>query len=118
MKYFVMTVIAFVIVVIFFDMKDRYNRKKQEKKTKTFVFLRENNAHVRNELRKLGFNVCPCALSYRNDYLYAALDRAIICGFNERSQNLIENARNNGMRVVDCAKNLGVFINELQKLEL
>ena len=116
---FVSLMLGGIGVIAYDRYKHReYYKKNSIAKKETFVFLRENNAYIRKKLREKGFNVCPCTLSYRNDYLYASLDRSIICGFNERQVHLIEDAKKNGARVIDCAKNLSAFIIELKMLDL
>ena len=116
---FVSLMLGGIGVIAYDRYKHReYYKKNSIAKKETFVFLRENNAYIRKKLREKGFNICPCALSYRNGYLYASLDRSIICGFNESQMHLIEDARKNGSKVVDCARNLKVFIEELDKLNL
>lgn len=115
---FVALILGSVVVIAYDRYKYRryYNKVKHSKET--FVFLRANNAYIRKRLKEEGFNVCFCAHSYSNNYLYACLDHSLICGFNESQMHLIDDAKKKGSKMVDCAKNLNAFIEELKKLEL
>lgn len=116
--YLLFVVISVIAIIAYDRIKYRKYYTKDNTHEETFVFLRANNAYIRKKLKEQGFNICPCALSYRNDYLYACLDRSIICGFNENQMHLIEDAKRNNTKMIDCARNLSVFIRELKKLDL
>lgn len=111
------TIALSVIVILLYDRIKKLHKRNDAHKC-AFVFLRANNAYIRKKLRERGFNVCTCANLYYNDWLYATMDGAIVCGFNENKMHIVDDARKNGMRIIDCAKNLSVFVKELQNLDL
>lgn len=115
-KVFITVVLSVIVILLYGRIKQRCKKNNAHKKT--IVILRANNAYIRKKLRERDFNVCTCADLYYNDWLYATTDGIIICGFNENKTHVIEDARKNGMRIIDCAKNLSVFIKELQNLDL
>lgn len=107
-----------VISIIIYDSINKSTTRRKKSQKGAMVFLRANNAYIRKKLEEKGFNVCPCARLYYNDWLYTTTHGATICGFNESKMHLIDDARKNGMCIVDCAKSLSVFISELKKLEI
>lgn len=111
------TIALSVIVILLYDRIKKLHKRNDAHKY-AFVFLRANNAYIRKKLRERGFNVCTCANLYYNDWLYATMDGAIVCGFNENKMHIVDDARKNGMHIIDCAKNLSVFVKELQNLDL
>lgn len=117
-KILVFIAISAIAIIVYDRIKYRKYYTKDNSFEETLVILRENNPYIRKILREEGFNLCPCAFNYRFGYLYACLDRSIICGFNESQMHLIEDAKKNGAKIIDCARNVNVFIEELKKLEL
>lgn len=115
-KVFITVALSVIAILLYDRIKKRCKKNNAHKKT--IVFLRANNAYIRKKLRERGFNVCTCANLYYNDWLYATTDGAIVCGFNENKMHIVDDARKNGMRIADCAKNLSVFVKELQNLDV
>lgn len=115
-----MTIIVlslFLLSVILLYGGDESNEKNNnEKKGKTFVYLRMNNDIVRKSIRESGLKVCTCALNYTNSYLSAEEGELYVCGFNEHNMHCIQKAKKDKMQIVDCGRDVELFINKVKAL--
>lgn len=113
------TIILSLFLISVIVLYGRYESDREDdnkRKGKTFVYLRVNNDIVRKSIRESGLKICTCALNYTNGYLYAEQDKPYICGFNEHNMHCIQNAHRDRMQVVDCGKNVEIFIKEVKAL--
>lgn len=107
--------ITLSLVIYMTSFFDR-NRVKNERKGKMFVYLRMNNDIVRKSIRESGLKVCTCALNYTNSYLFAEEGEFYICGFNEYNMHCIQKAQKDKMQIVDCGRDVEMFINKVKAL--